>query len=66
MDLGTAIRLILELGLFGFIIWLIVTYIPMPAPIKTVIYVVAAIVMILFCLNLFGAFDASTHQRLFR
>lgn len=50
----TLIGLLLTLALFGFLLWLITTYIPMPAPIRQVIIVIAVIVLILWLLSIFG------------
>lgn len=51
MDL---ISLIVVLCIIGVIWYLVTTYIPMPAPMKTVITVVAVIALCLFLLQLFG------------
>lgn len=48
------IGLILALALVGFLLWLIVTYIPMPELFKTVIIVIVIIVLILWLLQIFG------------
>jgi hypothetical protein len=37
----TLLSLLLTIAIFGFILWLIVTYIPMPPPFKQIIIVVA-------------------------
>jgi hypothetical protein len=50
----TLIGLILTLAVVGFILWLIITYIPMPAPFKNIIVVVVVIVLILWLLQAFG------------
>ena len=52
MDL---IMLVLVLAVVGFIVWLITTRIPMPPMFQTIIYVVVAIVLILWLLRRFGA-----------
>lgn len=51
------ITLILTLALVGFIVWAITTYIPMPELFKTGIYVVTAIVLILYLMRVFGIAD---------
>lgn len=51
MDL---ISIIITLAVFGFIAWLILTYIPMPQPIKQIVVVIMVIVLILFLLQLIG------------
>jgi len=48
------VSLIVVLVVLGVIWWLVTTYIPMPAPMKTVITVIVVIALCLFLLNLFG------------
>jgi hypothetical protein len=48
------IELILLMALIGVIAWAIVTYVPMPQPIRTVIIVAAAIFCILLLLRALG------------
>lgn len=48
------ISLVLTLAVVGFILWLIVTYVPMVAPIKNVILVVVVIVVVLWLMQVFG------------
>ena len=45
MDLLT---LIILLAVIGFAVWLVITYIPMPAPFKQVIVVIVVLVVLLF------------------
>jgi hypothetical protein len=42
------------LVVIGVVWYLVTTYIPMPAPIKTVITVIAVLVLCIFLLNMFG------------
>jgi predicted membrane channel-forming protein YqfA (hemolysin III family) len=67
MDFRSLIFLILGLGIAGFIVYLITTYIPMPAIFKTIIYVIVAIALIVFCLDSFGFLGAGTetHRNFF-
>jgi predicted membrane channel-forming protein YqfA (hemolysin III family) len=51
------IALILTLALLGLIVYLITTYIPMPPIFKTVIYVIVAVVIILYLMRVFGISD---------
>ena len=46
--------LLLYVALFGFIVYLIVTYIPMPAPFKQIIMVIAAILLIIWLISSVG------------
>jgi hypothetical protein len=48
--------MILGLAVIGFILYLIVTYIPMPPPIKQVIIVLVVILVILWLCRSFGLF----------
>ncbi len=56
------ISLILTLALAGLIVYLIVTYVPMPPIFKTVIMVVAAICLILYLMWAFGIADVPVPQ----
>lgn len=48
------LSIILGLALVGFIVWLIVTYIPMPAPFQTIIIAFVAICLIIWLLGAVG------------
>ncbi len=48
------ISLIITLAVVGFLLWLVLTYIPMPPPFKQVITVIVVIVLVLWLLNGFG------------
>ncbi len=50
MDLIALVTALLVFALLGFLIYLIVTYIPMPEPFKQVIVVAAVILLILYLL----------------
>ncbi len=51
------IALIIVLALVGLIVYLITTYIPMPPIFKTVIYVIVAVCLILYLMQVFGIAD---------
>ncbi len=51
------ITLILTLALLGCVVWLIVTFIPMPAPFRQIIVVIAALMAILYLMRVFGIMD---------
>lgn len=51
------IGLILTIAVVGVLVWLVVTYVPMPAPFKTIIMVVAVVVLILYLVGAFGLVD---------
>lgn len=48
------VQLVLVLAILGFILYLVNTFIPMPAPIKTAINVLVVIVLVLWLLDVFG------------
>ncbi len=47
-------NVIVTLAIFGLIWWLVTTYIPMAAPVKTVINVIAVVVLCLWLLQFTG------------
>lgn len=51
------IELVLVLAIVGFLVWLVVTYIPMPEPFKKAIIVIVVIVLVLYVLRLLGVGD---------
>ncbi len=48
------VMLLLILAVIGVVAWALVTYIPMPAPIKTVIIIVAVVACVLYALHAMG------------
>jgi hypothetical protein len=50
------ISIIVFLVIIGFLLWLINTYVPMAAPIKTILNAVVVIAVILWLLSVFGIF----------
>jgi uncharacterized membrane protein YesL len=60
---GEMIGLILTLALAGLIVYLIVTYIPMPAPFRQIVIVVAVICLILYLMQAFGIMDIPLPRR---
>ncbi len=52
--MSALINIIVVLVIFGFIAWLVLTYIPMPPPVKQVVAVIMVIVLILFLLQAVG------------
>jgi hypothetical protein len=51
---GGLIGLILTIAILGLVVWLVTTYIPMPPPFRTIIWVIAAIILIVMLLNTLG------------
>lgn len=51
------IALILTLAVVGLVVYLITTYIPMPPIFKTIIYVIVAIVLIVYLMRILGIAD---------
>ena len=56
------ITLIIGLALVGFLVWLVVTYIPMPDVFKKAIIVIVVVLLILYLIQLFG-FDIPLPRR---
>lgn len=55
MDIVGLIYIVLGLAVAGFVIWLILTYIPMNAIVKQIIIVVIVILLILWFLHNYGS-----------
>ena len=51
------ISLLIVLVLFGVVLYLVEQYIPMSAPVKTVLRVVVVLLLILYLLRMFGVAD---------
>jgi len=51
MDFQSLLMLLLVIALVGLVVYLIITYIPMPQPFKIVIGAIAAIVLILWIIQ---------------
>ncbi len=51
------INIVLVLVVVGVCLWLVNTYVPMAAPIKTIINVVVVLFLVLWLLSLFGIGD---------
>ena len=51
MDIMSLLRLVLVLALLGLGVWVIITYIPMPAPIKQIIIAVVAILVVFWAIT---------------
>lgn len=52
------LTIVLTLIVIGVLLWLVNTYIPMAASIKTILNVVVVIAVILWLLSVFGVFTA--------
>jgi predicted membrane channel-forming protein YqfA (hemolysin III family) len=51
------ISLIIAIALVGLIVYLITTYVPMPAPFKTIIYVICVIFLIIYLMRVLNIAD---------
>ena len=56
------ISLIVSLAVVGFLLWLVLTYIPMPEPFKMVILVIVVLVLVLWLLQVFGVTGPTVPQ----
>ncbi len=54
----TLIELVVTLVIFGFLLWMVNTYIPMAAPIKNLVNFIVVIIIALWLLRAFGLFSA--------
>lgn len=63
MGIDALINIIVVLVVLGFIAWLVLTYIPMPPPVKQVVIVFMVIVLILFLLHFVGIWDGPRFSR---
>lgn len=50
----SVIMLLFVLAVIGVVAWALVTYVPMPAPVKTTIVVVAVVACVLYALHAMG------------
>ena len=58
------IGLILTLAVIGLLVYLIVTFIPMPQPFRTIIIAIAAIVAIIYLIQVLGFDLPLPHARI--
>ena len=56
MNLVPIVRIVLSLALLGFLVWVLITYVPMPELIKRLILLVVVVVVVLWLLGLLGIF----------
>ena len=64
MDLAEIARTRVLVALIGFIVYLIVTYVPMPDVFKTVITVICAVLLILWVISMVAGGGSIGHLRL--
>ena len=50
------IELLIVIIVVGMLVWLAVTYLPLPAPFKTILMVVAVVCVVVYILRAFGIF----------
>lgn len=55
------LELIVYIAILGVIVWGITTLVPMPAPFKTVIYVIAVVLCLLLLLRVLGGVSGGVH-----
>ncbi len=56
--LEALVMTLIVLAVVGIVCWVIVTYVPMPAPIHSIIIAIAAIACLLYALRSFGVLRA--------
>jgi hypothetical protein len=57
------LEVLVALVVIGFLLWLVLTYIPMPDPFKKVIIAVAVLFLVLLVLRMFGFVDVPMRLR---
>jgi hypothetical protein len=63
MTLSFLITLIVVIALVGFGVWLVTTFVPMDPKYATAIKAIAAVVLLLYLLSVFGLFDLDSVRR---
>ncbi len=56
------IELLITIALAGLAVWAVTTYIPMPAPFRTAILVIASVCLLLYLLDWFGVYSLPIHH----
>ncbi len=51
------IQLMLTLAIVGFVLWLLLTYVPMPDPFKKLLVVLVVVCVIVWLMGVFGVAD---------
>jgi hypothetical protein len=51
------ITLILLIAITGFIVWLVINYVPMPQPFKMAIIVITVILLLIYVMRILGVQD---------
>lgn len=51
--------LIVTFAVVGFCLWLVLTYVPMPAPMKQVLVVLVVLILILYAASAFGLLSST-------
>lgn len=54
LTLASLINLIIIVAVIGFIVWILITYVPMPEPIRRALIVIACLGLLLWFLRLAG------------
>jgi hypothetical protein len=57
------ISLLVILALVGLVAWVLIKFVPMPQPIRTVIIIVAIVIAVLVALHAFGIFTGGLNQQ---
>ncbi len=55
--MNNLVGILITIALVGLIVWALTYFIPMPEKFKTLIYVIAGIVVLLYVLNAFGIYS---------
>lgn len=58
------LSLLVVIAVAGLLVWALTTLVPMPAPFKNAIYVIAVVVLVLYILQVFGLLSGIPNLKL--
>ena len=58
------LELIIMIAVAGLLVWALTMLVPMPAPFKNAIYVIAVVVLVTYVLQTFGLFHGLPHIKI--
>lgn len=60
----TILGLLITLAIFGFVLWLLVSFVPMPEPVRTIVIAIATIFLIIWLLQTTGLLGGTLNTRI--
>ena len=52
--IAVLLQVLIVLLVFGVVLWLVQSYLPVPAPIKNLVYVIIVLILLLYLLRMIG------------